>query len=183
MNQVKSIYDLEGSTAREILDLAVGSICLSSGKRADDVYEFLSNEYRVIPCDSKNPRRHRWIQLTSKADPEGKGPESDRTTVIFCICLEALSGEEKDLFVAQLTLNPFCKCAVPCPFDHIANYTRIIPDCFGKERDDEIKALGNVKTDLKPLHFIRALTARGNVRTMTKNTMGNLNIFTKFDSD
>ena len=185
MESVKSIYDLTAISARDFIDLAVGSIMLSAGKRADDVYELMSNEYQVLAADPIVPRRHRWVQLTSKQDPEGKGPESDRTTVVFCICLELLDEDDKEAFICKLKMDPFCLCAKPCPFQHIANYSSLIPDCFGIERDAAIKlALSSgkqmytTKSSLDPLHFVRALTARGKggeqFRVLTTNTLGKL---------
>jgi hypothetical protein len=150
---------------------------LSSGKRADDVYQMMSNEYRMLACDRDTPRRHRWIQLKSKSDPESKGPVADRTTVSCCICLDLLDGDDKDAFVSQLKLRPFCDCVVPCPFQHIRNYVSMIPDPFGDERDREIASMDN--TPLQPLHFIRALTGRGGTdRTLTKNNLGIVAIYT-----
>ena len=175
MEQQKLIYDLNASNGREYLDLAVASIMLSSGKRADDVYEMMSHEYKMLPCNRDTPRRHRWVQLTSKQDPAGKGPEADRTTVVSCICLEILDDEQRAAFIDKLMLDPFCPCAVGCPFQHIANYVKMIPDCFGVERQVEIKALKDSGSEMKlnPLHFARALTSKGN-RTFTKNNLGKL---------
>ena len=167
---VKNIYDLTGSTTRELLDLAVGSIMLSAGKRADDVYKFRSNEYQMLPCDRDCPRRHRWIQRTSKGDPESNGPESDRTTVVACICLELLDDEDRDAFIEKLKIDPFCNCVESCPFQHIKNYSLNVPDPFGEDRDSEIATEG-VQSLKPPLHFVRALSTRGS-RSFTKGNLG-----------
>ncbi len=163
---------MTASCAKEYLDLALGSIMFSTGKRADDVHEMLSRSYEMLPCDRDNPRRHRWVQPTSKSDPEGKGPVADRTTVSCCICLETIDGVEKDDFMKQLLLRPFCDCVVPCPFLHIKNYVSMIPDPFGKDREAEM--ISNPM--LQPLKFARALSGRGGTdRTFTKNNLGKYN--------
>ena len=92
-----------------------------------------STNYEVRPATPTTPRLHRWVQHTSKNDPENKKSASERITVVACICLETTDGQQRQNFLDHLTVAPFCECIMPCPFQHIKNYVDMIPYPCGHE--------------------------------------------------
>lgn len=108
-----------------------------------------SDEYTMVPATPTTPRLHRWIQNSSKNDPENKLPESSRTTVVACICIEIAEDTDRQNFMNQLMVTPFCPCIVPCPFQHIKNYVDVIPDPYGNEAKTAELSGNLVRSELK----------------------------------
>jgi hypothetical protein len=134
----------------------------------------------MVAATASTPRLHRWVQKSSKNDPENNLPASSRTTVVACICIEIAEGPDRQKFMQQLAVTPFCPCIVPCPFQHIKNYVDHIPDPYGNEAKIAEQSGNIVKTELKnpdntfkQHNFFRALTTRGQPdRMFTLNNLG-----------
>ena len=126
--------------------------------RIEDVDFAKTNKFEIKPADSDNCRRIVAVLARTKNDKQGKGPVSGRTFVLPCICMQDLSAPDKKKFAKKLSSDPFADCISSCPFNVVKKYLNACPV--------------STNNNSEPLAFMRALTARGNPRTLTTLKLG-----------
>ena len=72
-------------------------LCFSTGKRIADLHEFYCGEMDKIGPTITLDRHFRFVQLVSKGDPQGNGPDSGRTTLLLCVCKPLTQYNSKKL--------------------------------------------------------------------------------------
>ena len=164
-----TMMELPRSNAKDFQQIAIMVLFVSAGKRAHDIHCMLSKHTKILPQTSLTPRGIRFGQDVSKTDPEGRGPEEGRQTVVLCSCLEMFdTNAEQTAFGKAVKSNPDFACPFACPFAILKDYVILTPDSFGAaDNAEEAKQLathlaaGLDKKDFKPCgEFKRLMRAK-----------------------
>ena len=150
---VCALLDLPNDTDEELRDTSMMVWTCFTSMRLEDMDFAKSDEIKQVLADKTNPRRLVAVLKRTKNDKTGNGPVAGRTFVLPCICLEGMGKEEKKKFVKLLKNDPDCSCATKCPYGIFLRYLKTCPSTPDGS-------------------FLRALTSRGNPRTLATNKSG-----------
>ena len=138
-------------------DLVVINFTCFTGMRVEDIHNAKSTNFTFNAADQTNPRRLVAVLDQTKNDKKGNGPASGRTFMLPCLCMPTDPANRKK-WCKTLLANPEAPCLDPCPFNIVYNYLKDcpLPDDNSKEA---------------PLSFIRALSSRGDPRTIARGPL------------
>mmetsp|Transcript_17828 Transcript_17828/g.16094 ORF Transcript_17828/g.16094 Transcript_17828/m.16094 type:complete len:456 (-) Transcript_17828:10-1377(-) len=147
---IQYILELACTNIEMVQDKAFVLLTIYTGMRLKNVYEIYSKDITFVPFDvtTNNPRHYSMMNITSKNDRSGTGPNENRLYLLPCICLQLLTGRERNDFIRKLISNNLCNCVRPCPFNAVRTYINLCPDPTGSQRVLERQldpTLSNVK--------------------------------------
>ena len=155
--QLAAILDLNYQNHLELQSLACVCFTCFTAIRVEDLHQAKTTDLTLTPPSNKNPRNLKLKLLKTKNDPDGTGPVENRTWIVPCCCLEDLEKAAKQKFARQLSANALVPCVSSCPYNVITLFLRECPP-------------PNLKYPNPSL--FRALTSKGEVRTLTCNSLG-----------
>ena len=159
---ISEILELPCHTHEELRDVCCVITSCFTSFRAEDMHGCLSNMVTLAPAERDNVRRVVFQLERTKNDPEGTGPVKNRTFVVPCTCMSSMEPAQKRSFAAALKKNPEHNCPDPCPYAIIKRYLEACPT-----------PPPTTPTEVPSrVTFMRALTARGQHRTLTLGILG-----------
>ena len=155
--QLASIIDLNYENHLELQAIACVCFTCVTAIRVEDLHQAKTTDLTCTPPSNKNPRNFKLKLPTTKNDSDGTGSVENRTWIVPCYCLEDLEKAAKQKLARQLSANALVSCVAACPQNVLTMFLRECPP-------------PNVKYPNPSL--FRALTSKGEVRTLTCNPLG-----------
>jgi len=155
--QLASILDLDYENHLHLQALACVCFTCFTDIRIEDLHRATTTDLTRTPPSNKNPRNLKLKLMKTKNDPDGTGPEENRTWIVPCCCLVDLEKEAKQRFARQLKANDLVPCITTCPYNVINIFLRECPPPNEKFPQPSL---------------FRALTSKVANRTLTCNPLG-----------
>jgi len=170
-----AIMNLSVKSSGDVLDMAVAALMNFTGLRAEHAHAILSKDVSFVPPSNGGKGSPRSICFKLEYDKNLRAGSTTRVEQVAlekfvpCICIDSLKGNDRSKFVKALAkdfMDEPC-LSVQCPYYHLHQYLKLLPDRFGKLNELERARDPTVR----PLKLFRARATlndrNGNRRFLT----------------